>query len=451
MLSGSDKKALAVDLRANVQKTLSGLRPFAQSRWLSSNNRYSSNASAVLKKETNDKNSAPAKSPPQLAQYVAASCLLHCSDGWGYLGKALHAFLRGDPHRTRHLAYYAELRAALAILATEGIGVFNGQHVFVDAPDRVTRVFKDGGTHDFVWHCIEYWSTLSRSGDLFASIVSPHQRTLQEWMFSIGGASAIHPTAGAWFREWGMDLSFARLDRTARNESSYLPDGLPQSWYIDVRDALDISRDIWSALALDGQTSFAGVDQHILRVSLEMVFTGVNGKTAAQAPAAFEGFVTKVITDQNFSDGVGASWRRFLLREDEPQDLSLLTYSKQLPTQLGSAQSVLARASLLLRMASGAVAQLLHASNVSGKDISFWWTDLGARRGLWRGSKTLDELADLGADISAHLEDITEYQRSTASNDQDFHDVGDRMAKAIVALGSCERIGIASMTPTPIT
>jgi len=61
------------------------------------------------------------QSPTQLSEYIAASCLLHCSDGWSYLGRAISALLRGDPHRARHLAYYAELRAATALLAKVGV------------------------------------------------------------------------------------------------------------------------------------------------------------------------------------------------------------------------------------------------------------------------------------------------------------------------------------------
>jgi hypothetical protein len=70
-----------------------------------------------------------------LAQYIAASSILHCADGWSYLGRAINCLLKGDPHRVVHLAYYAELRAALSLLASEAIGVFSRNNFVIDAPD----------------------------------------------------------------------------------------------------------------------------------------------------------------------------------------------------------------------------------------------------------------------------------------------------------------------------
>ena len=77
--------------------------------------------------------------PPQpiddkaIAEYVAASAPLHASDGWHYLARAFGAISHGDRNTAIHLAYYAELRAAMAILASEGIGVLNYVHVVVDS------------------------------------------------------------------------------------------------------------------------------------------------------------------------------------------------------------------------------------------------------------------------------------------------------------------------------
>lgn len=59
---------------------------------------------------------------------MAASVIVHCFDGWSYLGRALEAEMAGDPQTAVHLGYYAELRAAMSVLASDEIGVFRNKH-----------------------------------------------------------------------------------------------------------------------------------------------------------------------------------------------------------------------------------------------------------------------------------------------------------------------------------
>lgn len=239
-------------------------RSLGRSSWIPKSNRYSTNVVAKVKKELSGA-SRSVKSGRHLAQYVTASSLLHCSDGWSYLGKALHAILWGDPHRAIHLAYYAELRAAMSLLASEGIGIFNRQHFFIVGPDSVTRAKSATSTHDFVWDCLETWSAQPRSGVLFSSIVTPSQLPLAEWLRPIGGTSTAQPKARHWFRQWGMDLRLQPRDRDARNESSYRPDGIPESWKSNVNDVLGFALQAWDALGQGGKASFGELDRHILR------------------------------------------------------------------------------------------------------------------------------------------------------------------------------------------
>src|SRR5688572_29446428 len=99
--------------RADVELTLAGLRQFIRKRiWVGATNRYLANTTKTIEAELR---AGQAQAPQQLAQYVAASTLLHCADGWSYLGKSIISLLRGDPHRALHLAYYAELRAAISL------------------------------------------------------------------------------------------------------------------------------------------------------------------------------------------------------------------------------------------------------------------------------------------------------------------------------------------------
>lgn len=94
----ADRPSFRRSLRPNVAVTLAGLKLFVgRARWIGKNNRYGRDTVGRLKRDV----IGPERSR-QLAQYIAASSILHCSDGWSYLGKALAAYLAGDPHRGLH-------------------------------------------------------------------------------------------------------------------------------------------------------------------------------------------------------------------------------------------------------------------------------------------------------------------------------------------------------------
>ena len=213
--------------RKNVELTLTSLGRFmTDANWLGTQNRY---ATEPVKRIADDLRRGGIQNPSQLSEFIAASCLLHCSDGWSYLGRAISSLLRGDPHRARHLAYYAELRATTSLLATEGIGIFNSEHFAITGPSVATALATKSGTHYFAWDCLEYWSDQPASANLFAQIIRPYGISLEDWCAPLGGASTLAPHARKWFKQWGMDLHVFLKDHAVRNVSSYEPDGLPRT------------------------------------------------------------------------------------------------------------------------------------------------------------------------------------------------------------------------------
>jgi len=447
-LNRYDRRLVRSLSRSNVETTLSGLRGFInRSRWLGSTNRYSNDTIAKIK---SDSKARRIREPKHLAQYISASCLLHCSDGWSYLGKAILSLLRGDPHRARHLAYYAELRAAVSLLATEGIGIFNNKHFIVDAPDSVARMHggAESTTHLFAWACLDYWASRRRSGELFADVVKPYGRSLQEWMAPLGGASTVAPQAREWFRQWGMDLKKLPEDREARNNSSYQPDGIPDLWPTNAAETLAFVRQVWSAFEPSSASRFEVIDRHILRIALHSAFKGRTGKSAADDPSQFSSFVAQIIDNQAFPPKVRRQWLNFVTRQIDPIDLEVFRLSQQSPeTRHDSELAIVSRAALLLRFATGSISQLLTAASFSGQTIEFWWKHIGQERGLWDGAKTVNELLDLWADISSSLEGIQEFQQQNSPESQTFFRIGSELANAVVAMANCELVAIWSIAP----
>jgi len=131
---------------------------FPGGRWIGPRNRYAIN---TVKRITAD---APRRTPPspkslQLSQYIAASVILHCFDGWSYLSHSVESLLDGDIATAVHLAYYAELRAAMSFLASEGISIFDYKHFWCDNTGNY-NVFC-GSTHTVVWQALEEWAVSS--------------------------------------------------------------------------------------------------------------------------------------------------------------------------------------------------------------------------------------------------------------------------------------------------
>lgn len=430
--------------RIDVETTFSGMHRFLKkSRWVGKSNRYAHNAIGSIESDTK---AGGVRNPRHLAQYITASSVLHCADGWSYLGKSILSLLRGDPHRSRHLSYYAELRAAMSLLASEGIGIFNRHHFIIDAPHSVQMLQARYPTHQFAWDCLNFWAEQPSSGDLFAKTVRPYGRNLEDWFAPLGGGRAVEAQARGWFRQWGMDLKIFAQDRDARNESSYRPDGMPDAWCVGASESLNFAREVWEALEPSPISRFDAIDRHILRLALESRFKGVTGKESHEDRVGYEKFVMPIIQHQNFVESAMSDWLDFVMRKKVPDNLSIFDFSQDTTGDRdNSAVAVISRATLLLRLASGSTGLLIREASITADSLSFWWETLGQGRGLWDGSRKAEELADLWGDIEMLLVEIERYRENNIPADQTFFRIGTDLGQTLAGLGSCERVAIWSM------
>ncbi|BEV46457.1 hypothetical protein [Afipia carboxidovorans] len=428
----------------NVEATLVGLKTFmSDSHWVSLSNPYATD----IQKLRRDIKSGNAPHQKELAQYIVASCLLHCSDGWSYLGRSISALLRGDPHIARHLAYYAELRATKSLLASQGLGVFNHHHFAVTGVNSAVQLSDSTGTHDFAWASLDYWSSLAGSGALFTELVRPFGINLSQWFASVGGSAKVANQAQSWFRQWGMDLKSFPADRDARNASSYQPDGLPEPWQIKASDALAFVTELWRSLEPSANSRFDIIDNHIFRAAVEAYFKGVNGKSRIQKPAEFDRFIRSVVVPQNLGPVAEKEIIRFLKWQELPTESLILSRSRELSkSNDNGAEAVMSRATLLLRTASGAASNLFRAVGITEAQVAFWSNNLGRSRGLWESAAPAT-LSDLWADISLQLDEVESFQTKYTKSKQTFYRVGAELHEALVDLGSCERAAIWGASP----
>jgi hypothetical protein len=441
-ISRPDREVIKTVKRSNVEQTLAKLDPIiTKARWLSKNNRY---AAKTINRIRLDTAATGAIRPKPLAQYIASSAILHCADGWSFLGRAVHCLLKGDPHRVVHLAYYAELRAALSLLASEGIGVFSTRHFIVDGVSSVRELPSRPSTHVAVWNYLKFWSSLKRSGDLFADIIAPGSVSLATWFEGMSLELFVRPKAKSWLGQWSLDIGLFADDHDLRNHSSYRPDGIPEPWYLEGQGVLQFATELWEACEPSSVALFDEIDRYVLRLTVESAYRGRYNRAPDADPFHFAAFLDTLISRQSFEASAASEWKRFLIRQAVPNDPKIFTYSSQFPIEGEgtSYASILSRAALLLRLATGSGLKLIRSAGITGAQIEFWWSQLGINRGIWAGARSQSELVDLWDDIEALIGDVRQFQHETEPTAQSFHLIGSQIPQVVAGLGGCERIAI---------
>lgn len=444
-LPHGDQNTINLLVRADIEATTAGLKPFIKnSRWIGKTNFYA----ADVVKELDGGPPATRERERNLAQYIAASSVLHANDGWSYLGRAISCLMVGDAHRALHLAYYAELRAGMSLLAGEGIGIFNSKHYVVNAAHRTAKLTVSKGTHQVVWWALEHWSRQPSSGALFSRLVRPEGIPLDDWFAPVGGGAALAAQARDWFLQWGMDLDLAIDDRQARNESSYRPDGIPLSWEISSANVLEFVKDLWLTLEPGDQSSFEEIDRFILRLALERQFVGVNGGQPIATNSAYVTHITRVVMAQGLSPAGTIRWVDFLLRRTAMTDPQIFRTSAIKPASVATdPMAVLSRAVLLLRVATGSAHDLLKQAGFDANALAFWWNAIGVARGLWEPTSPPTRLVDLYADIRDTLHGVDDTNTSDPAALSSINGLGYGTSGRLNMLCSHERVGLWGLCP----
>ena len=214
-----------------------------------------------------------------LAEYVACSMPIHVADGWTFLARGLDAIKAGDVHSGIHMAYYAELRAGMALLAAEGVGVFRSRHVAIGA-NYATSYLTGLGTHDAVWRLLKAWGAVSHRSPTILDAIRVEQKTISEWLDEANiGQSAQGIVAGAWLNEWSIDLERFSDDHDARNEVSYRPRRIVATNVpvpgIKSRVVEPLLR-IWDSLEPSAERGGAAIDVELLARALSYAYDRAN-------------------------------------------------------------------------------------------------------------------------------------------------------------------------------
>jgi hypothetical protein len=135
-----------------------------------------------------------------------------------------------------------------------------------------------------------------------------------------------------------------------------------------------------------------------------------------------------------------ANIQQFLLRAVEPDDLALLNEADghlRVYDQ-GHHVQVMARAAVLLRLATGACSDLIQQSGFLPSDLSLWRNSFGVDRGLWNVASPPTDPADLWSDVQVAVDDLAEWEASAPGNSTLF-DWRARLSHAVETLTTTDR------------
>ncbi len=349
----------------------------------------------------------------RLCEYIACSGPLHLLDGWGYLSRAFDSVAHGDRAAAIHLAYYAELRAAVSLLASEGMGVFNTRHVAVDANSNAMD-WAGRPTHKAAWELLTAWADEKGRAETILSAIRVESRSLVDWLMVANVSANVSSTvASDWLSAWSVDLQDFTEDLSLRNEMSYRPSRIraPEPPPVNVEEEiLDPIFRTWEALEPSSDKSGISLDAMLLRRAMEHVF-----KRGWAYAAVWEDFAGRL-------EGTASGGLLEYLLEDEPSGAYVFDAAADRATPTRRAGAILARAMLLLRLASASNAHLLWTAGVSKDDLAFWWEAHGRDSGLWGDPSEIDDFADLWANVRRDLDEITDIL-SEGSGPRTVHEI----------------------------
>ena len=401
-LTASAKQLLRSASREPIEDYFVTLAPQQKrSRWLPQANRYRVRCTSQYSEDL----SAQPHSVDHVAltQYVAASAPAHVIDGWSILGRAVESALRGDTYAAIHFGYYAELRAAMSLLACEGIGIFDKAHPVVRGNGTTVRLpnadfrrpntqqysSRPATTHAIIWPVLRHWSALQRSGDLLSQVVRPNAILLSEWLNACNAMTPARALGRRWLLAWGTDLSVFEGDRNARNLASYRPSGFRSPPAVPAERTVEFVEELWRLFEPSNGARFPRLEALLLRRALQ----SAHGAQVNQA----------AIENLGFAAGEAAQWVTFLADRNEP--IALTAADNQLPIEDSDCHfGVISRAALLLFLATAATRRLLANGNYTSATLDFWWKARGVSHGLWEAGAFPDHPFDAWADIAGSLQ-----------------------------------------------
>jgi hypothetical protein len=384
--------------------------------------------------------------PQQAIDGVAATIPNHCIDGWSYASRSLSALLAGDGHAARHLAYYAQLRAGLCILANLGVGIFNRTNFVVTAAGAIERLDDPPtrrpngpglGTHDIVWEALKELTSNVQTARRLLELITVRGSSLKDCIDAIWpGVSAVG-AAVSLIEAWGLDLKRGKDEHQHRNISSYAPQEMNPLGAL-APDALNFVRSFWNLFEPTSGACFDCLDRFMLRSLLLKQHRTVTGNQNYTAGAIASRYSELPASIQSLASV------EFLCNSQQPRNPLLLQLANSTTSPAQPAE-MLARAFLLLRAATTLTQDSLQTAGITcnAGDLRPWLDPIAVARGFWPPANPLADPLDLWVDVQEALSD---FDLSINPEPTSLGDWRMRGAVCLPTICEAERVAIWSLS-----
>lgn len=357
-------------------------------------------------------------SPIALAEYLAIATPTHCADGWSYLSRALYSYLLGDAHSAWHFAYYAELRAAQSILSSLGCGAFNQWNCVLDSSGKIHDA-GDGPTHTMVWLALHHLAKSSTSASVaIADATRILGSTVPEIIQYAYPGRNTTTISSSWICEWLFDLKTSGEDKSFRNRCSYDPH-IATPHRAQLSESIDLVSALWNLLEPSPNSAFLELDKQLLRSALKkeaeeslVLRSDEVAPNDADIETELRSAHERIINSVPSFTAIPADY----ICNSHAVEHPILFHARDNSSEPDTPRPVLARATLLLRVATGMTKNLLFDAR-QNLNIDFWLNDLAIRQGIVGNfSEFPENRAELYLDCAVAVEDIESKFNSGATS-----------------------------------
>lgn len=283
------------------------------------------------------------------ADYLVLTAWAHTLDSWRFLSSAAMSLITASRTKALHLAYYAELRAALSILAVGGICILKDKHYALTSAGEVK--WFGGSTHKCVWEALDGWSQIRANATGIIGALNTRNILGIDWIEACRATLLPDEIASNWLNDWAFDLRQFLRDRDLRNEASYRPDFTTGGLDPVVRRDIDIVRDVNVATGANGLQSGDMIDIVLVLDLCESMSAARCGTGGGKGIYVFWGEILQwLIAHGGKTRAEAAEVIRFVRSSRATAAGRILREADE--TNRG-ASGVFCRALFLLRMASG--------------------------------------------------------------------------------------------------
>ncbi len=337
----------------------------------------------------------------------------------------------------------------MSLLASFGVGIFDRDHFVIDSAGSCAKIPGRKGTHPMTWLALEYWARSSQAKSFLERCIAPNGVLLREWFGEFPGITGFGAIAYDWIKTWGLDINRIFSDQQARNVASYRPTRLDSTSSLGANEAKSFVEDLWTHCSPLQLSRFEALDRYLLRRSLISAYQQTANPDQTDFEQRLDAMMKRLFP--NLHPSMQGHWLSFLKDSSSYQDPLIIREAEQTAPYYDPRHplQVIARATLLLRLASGSCALLMNTVPVSSPDLEFWWKPILYNFGLWNNAiepePTMDQVLALWDEVAGAIDDL-DYS-AAGSGTLTFFDLRTNSARALSVLQGCERIALWGLLP----